>query len=53
MKTGFIIFLLVVLGGCVVSPPRNTENACNVLAEKPGWYDAVSDAADSWDLSKV
>ena len=52
MKNGLIIFVLIVLGGCAVSPPRNTENACNMLAEKPGWYDAVNDAADSWDVSE-
>ncbi len=23
-----------------------------MLAEKPGWYDAVNDAADSWDVSE-
>ena len=47
-----IILALMTLGGCAVSPPRNTENACHLLAEKPGWYDAVSDAADSWDVSE-
>ena len=40
------------LGGCAVSPPRNTENACNMLAEKPGWYDAVKDASDSWNVTE-
>ena len=35
MKNGLIIFVLIMLGGCAVSPPRNTENACNMLAEKP------------------
>ena len=52
MKNGLIIFVLIMLGSCAVSPPRNTENACNMLAEKPGWYDAVNDAADSWDVSE-
>ena len=52
MKNGLIIFVLIMLGGCAVSPPRNIENACNMLAEKPGWYDAVNDAADSWDVSE-
>ncbi|MEE2820816.1 MAG: hypothetical protein VX915_03605 [Pseudomonadota bacterium] len=52
MKNGFIVFVLIMLSGCAVSPPRNTENACNMLAEKPGWYDAVSDAADSWEVSE-
>lgn len=52
MKNGLIIVVLIMLGGCAVSPPRNTENACNMLAEKPGWYDAVNDAADSWAVSE-
>ena len=47
-----IVLVVMTLGGCAVSPPRNTENACQMLAEKPGWYDAVSDAADSWDVSE-
>ena len=41
-----------ILSGCAVSPPRNTENACQLLAEKPGWYDAVNDASGSWNVSE-
>jgi hypothetical protein len=50
MKNLLVFFVILTLGGCAVSPPRNTDNACNMLAEKPGWYDAVNDAADSWDV---
>ena len=51
MKNLAVFFVILMLGGCAVSPPRYTENACNMLAEKPGWYDAVTDASDSWDVS--
>ena len=52
MKNLLIFLAILTLGGCAVSPPRNTENACNMLAEKPGWYDAVKDASDSWDVTE-
>ena len=47
-----LVIAIGVSSGCAVSPPRNTENACQLFAEKPGWYDAVNDAADSWDVSE-
>ena len=52
MKNLLVFLAILMLGGCAVSPPRNTENACNMLAEKPGWFDAVKDASDSWDVSE-
>ncbi|MBU26075.1 MAG: hypothetical protein CMD99_08615 [Gammaproteobacteria bacterium] len=51
MRSGLIL-AIGIFSGCTVSPPRNIENACQLLAEKPGWYDAVNDAADSWDVSE-
>ena len=47
-----LVIAISVSSGCAVSPPRNTENACQLFSEKPGWYDAVNDAADSWDVSE-
>ena len=52
MKSLVLVLGLVVLVGCTQSPPRNTENACQLLSEKPGWYDAVHDAAERWDVSE-
>ena len=52
MKNLLVFLAILMLGSCAVSPPRNTENACNMLAEKPGWFDAVKDASDSWDVSE-
>ncbi len=43
---------LFFLAGCSVSPPTNVENACNFLLQKPGWYNAVKSAANSWDVSE-
>lgn len=45
-----LIGLMVVMVGCTTTPPRNQENACQLLAEKPGWYDAVADASDRWGV---
>ena len=46
------VIAIGILSGCAVSPPKNTENACQLLAEKPGWYDAVNDASGSWNVSE-
>lgn len=52
MKSLVLVLGLVVLVGCTQSPPRNTENACQLLSEKPGWYDAIHDAAERWNVSE-
>ena len=46
------VFLVVFLVACATTPPRNQDNACKLLAEKPGWYDAVSDATERWNVSE-
>ena len=52
MKRICSLAILLLLGGCTTSPPSNVDNACRMLSEKPGWYDAVNDAADRWDVSE-
>ena len=50
--TRLILIFTVTLAGCSVAPPRDIQNACNFLAEKRGWYDAVKDSAESWNVSE-
>ena len=47
-----ILIFFLTLAGCSIAPPRNTQNACNFLGENPGWYNAVKDSADSWNVSE-
>lgn len=52
MNLGVVMLgsVMLWLAGCATTPPRNQDNACQLLAEKPGWYDGVSDAADRWGV---
>lgn len=47
-----LVGMMMVMVGCTTAPPRNQDNACQLLAEKPGWYDAVEDASDRWGVSE-
>jgi hypothetical protein len=40
--------LLLGLGACTTSPPRDVNNICAIFREKDGWYDSAADASDQW-----
>ncbi|MBN7798968.1 transglycosylase SLT domain-containing protein [Parahaliea mediterranea] len=40
--------MLVALGGCTTSTPRNVDNICSIFFEKGDWYDEAADARDEW-----
>jgi hypothetical protein len=44
------IFTVVALmaSGCSTAPPKNTGNACAILEEKEGWYEATRAAERTW-----
>ena len=42
------ILCLVLLTGCGVSQPKNTDNICDIFREKDGWYDDAADARSQW-----
>ena len=50
--TRLILLFTVTLAVRIVGPPRDIQNACNFLVEKQGWYDAVKDSAESWNVSE-
>jgi hypothetical protein len=39
---------LLALAGCATTPPSQVENACTLLAEKPGWDKATSATERRW-----
>jgi hypothetical protein len=42
---------VLMLSGCTVSQPSNTDNICSIFREKDDWYDDAADAADEWGTS--
>lgn len=49
MKVLACLVGVILLAGCVTSPPSNTENVCDILQEKRGWYKQVKRSANKWD----
>ena len=43
-----LVLPLIALVGCTTSPPRNTDNLCDIFEEKDGWYDDAADSRDEW-----
>ncbi len=48
MKTFYSVLLLLLLGGCVTSPPRQVDNLCGIFKEKRGWYKEAKQAEKRW-----
>lgn len=46
-----IIASLVLLSGCVTSPPRQVDNVCSIFEEKKGWYKKANNAQKKWGVS--
>jgi hypothetical protein len=46
----FIFFLLVILTGCAVKRPSNINNACSIVNQKPGWYEAAHASYQKWGV---
>ena len=44
----FVVLAVVIMAGCVTSPPRHTDNICHIFDEKDGWYDDAKDAQKRW-----
>ena len=47
----FIISFVIVMGGCVSSPPKHTNNICHIFDEKNGWYKKAKKASKKWGIS--
>jgi len=42
--------LLMSLGGCASSPPKDPDNLCAIFKEHRGWYDAAVATRDKWGV---
>lgn len=42
--------MLLSLGGCATSPPKNMNNSCAIFEEKGGWYDDAKDSYEKWGV---
>lgn len=51
MKHLLLVPLLLTLGACTTSPPRDLNNICAIFREKDDWYDDAADARDNWGSS--
>lgn len=40
--------MLLMLGGCATTPPRNTQNLCDIFAEYADWHQATRAAEQRW-----
>lgn len=49
MRWGLILGCCWLIMGCVTSPPQQTDNICDIFAEKRGWYRQANRAAERWD----
>lgn len=43
-----LIVLLLALGGCTASTPRNVADACAIFEEKSGWYKGANASGNEW-----
>ncbi len=43
--------LLLVLGGCATTPPKNPEDVCAIFDDKRGWHRAATKAEQKWGTS--
>ena len=45
----FVLFCFVLLiSGCVTSPPRNLNNVCHIFSQYPHWYHESKDVERRW-----
>ncbi len=48
------IILILVLSGslqaCISSPPKNTDNICQIFREKDDWYDDSKESFEQWGV---
>lgn len=51
-STVYLVSILstLLIGGCVTSPPKHTENICDIFDEKHGWYKDAKKATKRWHV---
>lgn len=51
MNNRLLIFIsLLILSACTSTPPKNTENICQIFREKDDWYQATLSSARRWGV---
>ncbi|MCK9606614.1 MAG: hypothetical protein M0R33_09215 [Methylomonas sp.] len=45
-----LIIILVLLSACATTPPKNTQNVCQIFREKDDWYQASLTASRRWGV---
>jgi hypothetical protein len=46
-----LLFLVLALGACTASTPRDINNICSIFREKDDWYDEAAEAQEEWGSS--
>lgn len=48
-RTPLLLALVALLAsGCASSPPKRSDNLCEIFREKPDWHQAAQSATDRW-----
>lgn len=50
MKGGLSLGLLIMLSGCVASPPRDIGNICQIFEDRRSWYKAAKRTHERWGV---
>lgn len=50
MQSLMLLALCLFLAGCISSPPDNISNVCNIFEDRRGWYNAVKQTEERWDV---
>lgn len=51
LSYGFLVSMIVVLGGCATTPPQRVDDLCSIFAEKRHWHKAAKQAQRKWGSS--
>lgn len=51
MRILLLALSILLLTGCVTSPPKHVDNICKIFEEKDGWYDDAKDSEEKWGTS--
>ncbi len=46
----FLVFIVLFLGSCSSTAPKNLENICDIFEEKNDWYDDTKESFERWGV---
>lgn len=50
MKNKPPLLLMLLISACTATPPKNSDNLCEIFREKDDWYEASKEAYDNWGV---